>query len=81
MTPEISNHDNFSLHVYCERGQPHHRPHCHLRRSDGSAETVVAIASLEVIVGPALSRQERAALREMQPELIEAWEERNDSAS
>jgi hypothetical protein len=78
MTPEISNHDQFAFHVYRERGQPHHLPHCHVRRSDGSAETVVAIASLKVIVGPALSRKERRALEEDRETLSEAWETHNE---
>lgn len=78
MTPEISNHDQFSLHVYRELGQPHHLPHCHVRRSDGSAETVVALPSLAVIVGPVLSRKERRCLEEDQDLLVEAWESHNE---
>lgn len=78
MTPEITSHDSFSLHVYPERGVRHHRPHCHVRRSDGSAETVVALASLEVIIGPALSRKERRALREDREILVAAWSELHD---
>jgi hypothetical protein len=78
MTPEITSHDSFSLHVYPERGVRHHRPHCHVRRSDGGAETVVAITSLEVIVGPALSRKERRALRGDRDVLARAWKEQHD---
>jgi hypothetical protein len=78
MTPEISNHDRFSFHVYPERGERHHRPHCHVRRSDGSAETVVALASLEVIIGPALSRKERRAVFEDRQKLLEAWGRQHD---
>lgn len=78
MTPEVAQHDQFCFHVYRERGQRHHQPHCHIRRSDGSAETVVALISLKVIVGPQPSRKERKALREDRAALIAAWKERNE---
>ena len=78
MTPEIARYDQFALHVYCERGGPHHLPHCHVRRGDGSAETVVSLTTLKVIVGPALDRDEREALLTERNALVEAWSEHND---
>jgi Domain of unknown function (DUF4160) len=78
MPPEIARYDRFAFHVYCERGAPHRLPHCHVRRGDGSAETVVSIATLKEIVGPALSRDEREALRAERDALVKAWREHND---
>jgi Domain of unknown function (DUF4160) len=78
MTPEIARYDQFAFHVYCERGAPHHLPHCHVRRGDGSAETIVSLATLKVIVGPALARDEREALLAERNALIDAWSEHND---
>lgn len=77
MSPEIERRDRLSLHVYRERGGRHHRPHAHLRRYDGAAETVVGLPLLEVIVGPPVTGQEMTVLLECLQRLLDAWEELN----
>lgn len=54
----------------------HPPPHCHLRRSDGS-ETRIAIPSLIVMTGPALSKQEKAYLLKRIEELCEKFDRLN----
>lgn len=77
MSPEIERRDRISLHVYRERGAQHHRPHAHLRRHSGGAETVVGLPLLDVIVGPAVSGEEMAVLLDCLQRLLDAWEELN----
>jgi hypothetical protein len=76
MTPKVVCEPQFSLYVYGERNR-HHLPHCHVRRRDGRAETVVSLVSLEVIIGPALTAHERGAIRANQDKLCDEWDKRN----
>jgi len=78
MTPAVVREDQFSLHVYPERGERHHQPHCHIRRRDGSAETVISLLTLDVLAGPSASAAERAALRDNSKDLNDAWKRQNE---
>ncbi|MFP9097928.1 DUF4160 domain-containing protein [Flavobacterium sp. RHBU_24] len=54
----------------------HPPPHCHLRRSDGS-ESRVAIPSLKVMTGPALSKKEKEAILDQLDELCDKFDQFN----
>jgi hypothetical protein len=77
MSPAIIRTDRFSVHVYSERGAPHHRPHCHLRRRGGGAETVIALPLLDAIVGPPLSNEELEIVAANLQRVVDAWDELN----
>ncbi len=77
MSPEIERRDRISLHVYRERGVRHQRPHVHVRRHDGRAETVLGLPLLDVIAGPAVAGEEMAVLLDCLQRLLDAWEELN----
>lgn len=74
MSPEIERRDRVSLHVYRERGGRHHRPHAHVRRQDGSPETVVGLPLLDIIVGPPVTGDEMSVLLDCLQRLVDAWE-------
>lgn len=78
MTPEIVREDRFSLHVYGERGGKHHLPHVHIRRHDGSPDSVLSLPLLNLIVGPPPSKAERTALMDSLATLVAEWSELND---
>lgn len=61
----------FRVYVYVERGQRHHRAHCHILW--GGQQASVALADLEVLRGPALPRQARDLLVDYSDEIREAW--------
>ena len=70
--PKILTLDGFTVHVYAEHGSQHNLPHCHVRTSE--ADTVVAIPTLDVLVGPSLPRWVRDSLAESVNELVRVWE-------
>lgn len=78
MSPEIVRRDTFSLHIYREFGGQHHLPHCHVRRRDGAAETLVSLPLLDLIAGPEPSKAEWEVIVECLQELINAWDGLND---
>lgn len=62
----------FDVCVYSnERTQRHHLPHCHVYSPDG--DVVVALPSLNIIVGKGLSKRARALLEENLEKIWEAW--------
>lgn len=63
------------VYVYAEVGGKHHMPHCHVHWKD--ARTVVAIPSLEVIVGRKLSKRVHITLKDHLEEIAAAWKELN----
>lgn len=78
MTPEIIREERFSIHIYAEHGVGHHLPHVHIRRRDGSAETVVSLPLLKPIVGASPSKSELKALQANLQLLVEEWVRLND---
>jgi len=77
MAPEIIRKSRFSLHVYSERGSRHHLPHCHIRRHEGGAETVVSLTLPKVLIGPEPTANEWKALVDGQQQLKDEWERIN----
>lgn len=64
---------NFRILIY---DNDHPPPHCHIRRSDGT-ETRVAIPSLKILTGCALSKTEKATLLDQIDELCDKFDELN----
>jgi hypothetical protein len=74
----IAARNNIRIYVYAnEAGQPHHAPHCHVYWPDGSS--VVALDSLSVLRGDALTRAARVLLEEHALAARIAWEELNET--
>jgi len=68
--------DKIRIYVYAnEAGQPHHTPHCHVYWAEGSS--VVALDSLGVLRGDALTRAARVLIEEYAHAARAAWEELN----
>lgn len=61
----------FRVYVYPEEGEPHHKPHCNVRWSDGDAQ--VELPTLDPIVGDPLPREARDLIFEGRAALIAAW--------
>ena len=78
MSPIAIRHHRFSIYVYAEAGGRHHVPHCHLRRRDGSAETVLSLPLLEVLVGPQPTPAEWEQLLAGLQEIIDLWAKLNE---
>lgn len=75
----IAARDNVRIYVYGnEAGQPHHTPHCHVYWPDGSC--VVALDSLSVLRGDAMTRAARVLLEENARTARLVWEELNGTA-
>lgn len=66
----------FSVYVYREVGQRHHLPHCNVRWTDGSTSQV-ALPSLQVFVGKALTRRAHRLLVSHIEELVAEWNRLN----
>lgn len=79
MSPEVIRHHRFSIHVYAEHGGRHHLPHCHVRRHDGDAESVVSLPLLDLLAGPALAPHEWKQLLDSLQQIVDAWAGLNDA--
>ena len=66
---------NVTVYVYSEGGQPHKMPHCHVRSPDNT--TIIAIPSLERIIGPPLSKPVRKLLIDSLDKICDCWNELN----
>lgn len=71
----VAQRGRFSLYVFDERGEPHHRPHRHVRWSDGDAR--VALPDLVLLIGGPLPKQARDLVQDYAAELIAAWNRLN----
>ncbi|HEY2412150.1 MAG TPA: DUF4160 domain-containing protein [Pirellulaceae bacterium] len=72
---EISRFFGIVIHMFSERGSPHHRPHLHAKYQEFRA--VLALDNIEVLAGQLPPRQERLLLgwAELhQEELLAAWQ-------
>ncbi len=68
----VATHGNISVYVYSEIGERHKMPHCHVRMTNGE-ETVVALPTIEIIVGADLSRETMDFLVERLEQICDAW--------
>ena len=68
--------ENISVYVYREIGERHKMPHCHVRTSIGE-ETVVALPTMEIIVGADLSREAMDMLIGNLEQICDAWDHIN----
>jgi hypothetical protein len=72
---EISRFFGIIIHMFPERGSPHHRPHLHAKYQEFRA--VLALDNIEVLAGQFPPRQQRLLLgwAELhQEELLAAWQ-------
>ncbi len=74
MTTAIILDSTFSVHVPRPRGGVAEVPRCHVRRRDGSPETIVELPLLEILAGPELSPQERLVLLGHLQLVLDEWE-------
>ena len=65
----------YSVYVYDESGEPHHRPHCHVHWS--GEQTSVALSDLTVLAGPPLPAAARQLLWDHIDEIRAAWNRLN----
>jgi hypothetical protein len=65
----------FSVYVYDERGERHHRPHCHVLWSDGEAS--VDLRTLDVLAGDALPALARRLVEDHEADITAAWDRLN----
>jgi hypothetical protein len=61
----------YSVYVYAEGRQPHHRPHCHVRWAGGGAS--VALPDLTVLAGSGLPRTVGRLLEEHVDAIMAVW--------
>ena len=71
----MAQRGRFRIYVYDERGQPHHRPHCNVRWSDGDAQ--VALPSLVLLDGDPLPRAAWRLVNDHLADLVAAWNRLN----
>lgn len=72
---KVAQRGRYSVYVYDERGERHHRPHCHVRWPDGEAR--VALPTLELLAGDDLPAAARELVEEHAVDLHEAWNRLN----
>ncbi len=72
---KVAQRGRFSVYVYDERGERHHRPHCHVRWSDGEAR--VALPTLERLAGDELPAAARKLVEDHAADLAAAWDRLN----
>ncbi len=74
--PVIIRIGKITIRVYSEKQTKHKLPHCHVCE-DGEVSTSVALPTLNVLVGPRLSKESRLLLKENLEKIIQAWEKLN----
>lgn len=72
---KVADDGTHAVYVYPESDQSHKMPHCHVRST--GAETVVALPTLDVIVGPPLTRKMMELLISSLNEICDCWDELN----
>lgn len=72
---KVADDGTYAVYVYREYDQPHKMPHCHVRST--GADSVVALPTLQVIVGPPLTRKMRELLISSLDEICDGWDELN----
>jgi hypothetical protein len=70
----VFREEEFSVHVYAERGAPHKLPHCHVRV--GNVTCVLALPSLAPIHGE-VPRPIVERLASRLKEVVDVWEKLN----
>lgn len=72
---KVVQRGRFGVYVYVERGQRHHKAHCHVLWPDGAA--VVGLRTLERLAGDELPATAEGLVRDSIDEIIAMWNRLN----
>lgn len=72
---KVVQRGRFGVYVYVERGQRHHKAHCHVQWPDGAA--VVGLRQRERLAGDELPAAAWDLVRESLDEIIDMWNRLN----
>lgn len=72
---KVAQRGRFSVYVHREIGQPHHRPHCHVRWSED--EVRVTVPDAELLAGQKLPAAARELVNDSMPDITAAWNRLN----
>lgn len=72
---KVVERGRYSVYVYREIGHRHHRPHCHVKWSDGDAQ--IGLLATDLLAGTKLPAQAQALVEEHINEIAAAWNRLN----